>query len=108
MREEERARLEKEQAEKREAEARRAREIEKQRQEAAQKAKEEAILNRLNSLCNEYGVNSFDSRIISIIKNIGVDAKRQILEIWDEKQDQQKIEDLTNKLHGLRKFQLGL
>ena len=108
-REEERARLEKEQAEKREAEARRAREIEKQRQEAAQKAKEEAILNGLNSLCNEYGVNSFDSRIISIIKNIGVDdAKRQILEIWDEKQDQQKIEDLTNKLHGLRKFQLGL
>ena len=108
-REKERARLEKEQAEKRETEARRAREIERQRQEAAQKAKEEDILNRLNILCNEYGVNDLDSRIISIIKNIGVDdAKRQILEIWDKKQDHQKIENLTKNVYRLRQLQSEL
>ena len=108
-REEERARLEREQAERREAEARRAREIERQRLEAAQKAKEEDILNRLNSLCNEYGVNDLDSRIISIIKNIGVDdAKRQILEIWDKKQDHQKIENLTKNVYRLRQLQSEL
>lgn len=108
-REEERERLEREQAEKRKAEEIRARELEKQRQEAAKKAKEADFLNRLNNLCDEYGLNSFDPEIISIIKNIGIDdAKKQILEIWDKKQDHQKIENLTNKVYGLRKLQSGL
>ena len=108
-REEEREQLEREQAEKREAEARRARELERQRQEVAQKAKEADILNRLNSLCNEYGINGFNAEIISIIKNIGADnTKKQILDIWNNKQDDKEIVDLTNKINKLRKIRNSL